>query len=418
MRSDSDLPLEPRQTALTRSRAFVPLASRSMIDVAAARAETPGAAFVTHLNNAGASLPPQPVLDTVIDYLREEARYGGYEVAEAYADELSSVYDTLAALVGSERSEIALTDSATRAWGSVFSAMAFRRGDRILTTTSEYASNVIAFLQAARRSGVSVEFVPNRPTGEIDPQTLEAMIDKRVRLIAINHMPTNSGLVNPANDVGRVARAHDVPYLLDACQSVGQMPVDVGEIGCDLLSATSRKFLRGPRGAGFLYVRRKMLDHLEPAVLDLHGSRWEAPDRFVMRPDARRFELWERSPALVLGMGRAAAYAMQVGVHEIWERVTALGALLRAALTEVPGVTVRDIGSVQGAIVTFTVDGRQAKEVKAALHNQSINVSVVTRNSARFDMEERHLPDLIRASVHYFNTEGEIERLVNAVSDL
>lgn len=355
------------------------------------------------------------MLDTVTDYLREESRYGGYEVAEAHVERLSSVYDTLAALVGADRSEIALTDSATRAWDSVFSAMTFRDGDRILTTSSEYASNVIAFLQAARRSGASVEFVPNRPTGEIDPDALESMIDERVCLIAINHVPTNSGLVNPAADVGRVANAHRVPYLLDACQSVGQMPVDVESIGCDLLSATSRKFLRGPRGAGFLCVRAAMLEQLEPSVLDLYGARWEALDRYVMRPDARRFELWERSPALMLGMGEAAAYAMQVGVDEIWERITWLGAMLRAALTGVRGVTVRDIGLVQGAIVTFTVNGRDANVVKAALRDQAINVSVVTPSSARFDMEERQLPDLVRASVHYFNTEQEVERLVEAV---
>jgi selenocysteine lyase/cysteine desulfurase len=389
-----------------------------MIDVAAARADTPGVAFVTHFNNAGASLPPRQVPDTIAAYLREESRYGGYEVAEAHADDLSSVYDTLATLVGADRSEIAITDSATRAWDSVFSAMTFREGDRILTTSSEYASNVIAFLQAARRSGLSVEFVPNRPTGEIDPDYLDTMIDERVRLIAINHVPTNSGLVNPAADVGRVAKAHGVPYLLDACQSVGQMPVDVEEIGCDLLSATSRKFLRGPRGIGFLYVRRSMLAHFEPAALDLHGARWEALDRYVVRPDARRFELWERSPALVLGMGRAAAYAMQVGLGGIWDRVSSLGAALRAALSGVPGVTVRDTGSVRGAIVTFTVNRHDASGIKAALHDQAINVSVVTPDSARFDMEERRLPDLVRASVHYYNTEQEIERLVASVAEL
>jgi cysteine desulfurase/selenocysteine lyase len=389
-----------------------------MIDVAAARADTPGAAFVTHFNNAGASLPPRPVLDAVTDYLREESRYGGYEVAEARTEDLSSVYDTVAALVGADRSEIALTDSATRAWDSVFSAMTFHGGDRILTTASEYASNVIAFLQVAQRTGASVEIVPSRPTGEINTDALDTMIDGQVRLIAINHVPTNSGLVNPAADVGRVAKAHGIPYLLDACQSVGQMPIDVEQIGCDLLSATSRKFLRGPRGIGFLYVRGSMLDHLEPTVLDLRGARWEALDRFVMRPDARRFELWERSPALALGMGRAAAYAMQVGLDEIWERISVLGATLRAALNGVRGVTVRDIGSVQGAIVTFTMDGCEASDVKAALRNRAINVSVVTPGSARFDMEERQLPDLVRASVHYFNTEREIERLVEAVRAL
>ena len=389
-----------------------------MIDVAAVRSETPGAESVVHFNNAGASLMPRPVVETITSYLEEEARFGGYETAEAHAGELSAVYDTLAELVRADPGEIALMDSATRAWDAAFTAMRFAQGDRILTTTSEYASNVIAFLRVVERTGAVVEVVPDRPTGEIDVEALENMLDDRVRLIAINHVPTNSGLVNPAADVGRVARAHGVPYLLDACQSVGQMPVDVDGIGCDILSATSRKFLRGPRGAGFLYVRRSVLERLEPVTLDLHGARWVASDRYETVPDARRFELWERSPALVLGMGRAAAYAMDVGLDDVWERVSRLARLLRASLSSIPGVTVHDIGSVRGAIVTFTVDGHGADAVKAALRGRSINVSIVTPGAARFDMEARDLPDLVRASVHYFNTEDEIARLVDVVAGL
>lgn len=389
-----------------------------MIDIPTVRADTPGTACVAHFNNAGASLVPRPVLGTITDYLDEESRLGGYETADSHAADLEAVYDTVGRLIGADNSQIAFADSATRAWDLAFTSMRFAEGDRILTTTSEYASNVIAFLQVAERTGVSVEVVPNRVTGEIDADALDAMIDDRVRLIAINHVPTNSGLVNPAADVGRVATAHGIPYLLDACQSVGQMPIDVEEIGCDMLSATSRKFLRGPRGVGFLYVSRDVFDRLEPVVLDLHGARWEAPDRYEMRSDARRFELWERSPALVLGMGRAAAYALDIGLEAIWERNLDLGAALRKQLSGVSGVTVRDIGSVQGAIVTFTVDDHEASKVEAALNAARINVSVTTPYSARFDAEARDLPNLVRASVHYFNTEDEIGRLVATVAAL
>ena len=272
--------------------------------------------------------------------------------------------------------------------------------------------------QAAERTGAIIDVVPDRPTGEIDVDALAAMIDERVRLIAINHVPTNSGLVNPAAEVGAVANAHGIPYLLDACQSVGQMPVNVDEIGCDMLSATSRKFLRGPRGVGFLYVRDAMLDRLVPQTLDLSGARWDAANHYTMRSDARRFELWERSPALVLGRGAAATYGGSIGLDAIWERVADLAASLRAELSAIPGVTVRDIGAVQGAIVTFTVDGHEAAAVKHALRDRSINVSIVTPLSARFDMEARRLPNLVRASVHYFSTDDEIARLTGAVRRL
>lgn len=389
-----------------------------MIDIDAIRADTPGTDSVAHFNNAGASLMPTPVLETVTSYLAEESRIGGYEAAEVHAEGLEVVYDTLASLIGAESSEIAIVDSATRAWDAAFASLRFDRGDRILTTTSEYASNVIAFLQVVERAGAVVEVVPDRPTGEIDVDALDAMIDDRVRLIAINHVPTNSGLVNPAAEVGRIANTHGIPYLLDVCQSVGQMPVDVVEIGCDVLSATSRKFLRGPRGVGFLYVRSSMLERLVPSVLDLHGARWETADSFVMRPDARRFELWERSPALVLGMGAAASYAASIGLDAIWDRDATLAGHVRDALAALPGVTVHDIGAVQGAIVTFSVDDVEAAAVKAQLHRRAINVSVVTPFSARFDMERRGLPELVRASVHYFNTEDEIDRLAKAVARL
>lgn len=389
-----------------------------MIDVAAARADTPGTQRVVHFNNAGASLMPRPVLETVVNYWEQESLAGGYETAEARAAELESVPATIATLLNARSDEIALFESATRAWDMIFYGLPFAAGDRILTTTSEYSSNYIAFLQIAARTGAIVEVVPDRPSGEIDVAALERMLDGRVRVIAINHMPTNGGLVNPAAAVGGVAREHGIFYLLDACQTVGQMPVDVAAIGCDALTSTSRKFLRGPRGAGFAFVRADVLEDIEPPFLDNLAAAWVEKDRFEIRPDARRFEAWESNPALRLGLGRAAQYALDVGIEAIWDRDQMLADGLRRSLAELPGVTVRDIGSEQGAIVTFTVADREPDAVKAHLRDRGINVSVATPFSARLDMEARGLEGLVRASVHYFNTEEEIEMLVDTVASL
>ena len=389
-----------------------------MIDVAAARADTPGTQRVVHFNNAGASLMPRPVLETVVNYWEQESLAGGYETAEARAAELESVPATIATLLNARSDEIALFESATRAWDMIFYGLPFAAGDRILTTTSEYSSNYIAFLQIAARTDAIVEVVPDRPSGEIDVAALERMLDGRVRVIAINHMPTNGGLVNPAAAVGDVAREHGIFYLLDACQTVGQMPVDVAAIGCDALTSTSRKFLRGPRGAGFAFVRADVLEDIEPPFLDNLAAAWVEKDRFEIRPDARRFEAWESNPALRLGLGRAAQYALDVGIEAIWDRDQMLADGLRRSLAELPGVTVRDIGSEQGAIVTFTVADREPDAVKAHLRDRGINVSVATPFSARLDMEARGLEGLVRASVHYFNTEEEIEMLVDTVASL
>ena len=298
-----------------------------------------------------------------------------------------------------------------------FYSIPFQEGDRILTTTTEYGANFIAYLQVAGRTGARIEVVPDTATGEIDVDALEEMIDDRVRLISMNHMPTNNGLVNPAAAVGRIARDAGVPFLLDACQTVGQMPLDVDEIGCDMLSATSRKFLRGPRGVGFLYVRDRFIESLEPAMLDLHGARWVAADRYEMRRDAKRFETWESSPALRLGLGAACDYALEVGLDAIWNRVAALAGGLRADLIRLPGVTVHDKGIVKGGIVTFSVAGVPAGAVKDELARNRINVSTTSVYSARIDMEERGLDETIRASVHYFNTEAELEELMAVVAE-
>jgi selenocysteine lyase/cysteine desulfurase len=287
-----------------------------------------------------------------------------------------------------------------------------------LTARAEYASNYIAFLQVARRTGARVEVVPSDAQGQISVPGLEAMLDERVKLIAITHVPTNGGLVNPAAEVGRVARAAGVLYLLDACQSVGQMPVDVGAIGCDLLSGTGRKFLRGPRGTGFLYARRAVLPRLEPPFLDLHAATWVAADRFEIRPDARRFENWESNVAGGIGLGAAVDYALGIGLDRIGRRARLLADRLRGGLLRIPGVEVRDLGAERCAIVTFTVAGWPAAAVKAALATRGINVTASGRDSTRLDMEARGLAEVVRASPHYYNTEEEVDRLGSAVADI
>ena len=386
-----------------------------MIDVDKLRADTPGTENVIHLNNAGASLMPRPVIDAVHRYLDHEIAYGGYETARAFGNELDGVYDSLAGLINADSSEIAISDSATRAWDMAFYSMPFSEGDRILTTTTEYVSNWAAYLQLRDSKGILVEVIPNSPTGEIDLGALESMIDGRVKLITLNHVPTNGGVVNPAAGVGRVAREHGIPYLLDACQSIGQLPIDVGEIGCDMLSATSRKYLRGPRGEAFLYVRSDFLNRLEPVFVETHTAPVVLPDRYQLRNDARRFETWEKNFANVLGLGTAAEYAMEVRIDAMWERIQALGATARHMLEDVDGVTVRDVGTLKCGIVTFEVEDRQVIEVRDLLAERSINVSVSTPFSAPVDMHERGIEGLVRASFHAFNTEEEIEELVEAV---
>ena len=388
------------------------------IDLDRVRADTPGCSNVLHFNNAGAALPPQPVLDAQVKHLEREAMIGGYEAAAEAEPKLQRTYDAIAEMLGCNADEVAIVENATRAWDMAFYAMPFEPGDRILTSQAAYASNHIACLQVAQRTGAEVEVVPSTKHGEIDVDALRDRMGSDVALIALTHVPTNGGLVNPAAEVGKVAQDAGVPFLLDACQSAGQMPLSVDEIGCTMLSATGRKYLRGPRGTGFLYVQSDWIERLEPPLLDLHAATWTAPNTYEIQPDARRFETWEGHVAGKVGLGVAVDYAENLGLDAIFERIQHVASTLREALRMVFGVTVHDMGHTRSGITTFSAEQMEASKIQAALRERDVNVSVSTPNSTRLDAEARDLPDLVRASVHYYNTEDEIDRFVSALRDV
>jgi cysteine desulfurase / selenocysteine lyase len=385
-------------------------------DIDLARSETPGCNNVVHFNNAGSSLPAKTVLEAVVGHLRREAEIGGYEAAEEAEPLTEATYDSVAYMLGCQREEIALVENATRAWDMAFYSFKFSPGERILTGQSEYASNVIAFLQAAKNSGVSIDIVPDDEFGQISLDALRGMIDERVKLIALTHVPTNGGLVNPAAAVGKIAREAGIPYLLDACQSVGQMPINVDVLGCDMLSATGRKFLRAPRGTGFLYVRKPWIEKLEPPFLDLHAATWSDANAYAVRKDARRFENWESYVAGRIGLGAAVDNALFWGLEAIETRVSRLADGLRQRLADNPKISIKDKGAKRCGIVTFTKSDETPLTLMRRLRAAGINVSVSGVQYTRFDMETRGLDAVVRASVHYYNTEDEIERFCIAVA--
>ncbi|PPQ15975.1 aminotransferase [Bradyrhizobium sp. AC87j1] len=389
-----------------------------MIDLDQIRSETPATSRLAYLHNAGAALMPAPVVAAMKQHIDLESEIGGYAAADREADRLEAVYGAAARLLNAAPDEIALVENATVAWQMAFYALPFRKGDRILTAEAEYAANYVAFLQVAKRTGATIDVVPSDASGELDVEALDRMIDERVKLIAITWVPTNGGLVNPAAAIGKIARAHNIPYLLDACQAVGQMAVDVEAIGCDMLSATGRKFLRGPRGTGFLYVRRAMLQRLEPPMIDHFAAPWVSRDTYELRDDARRFETWENNYAARLGLGAAVDYALQIGIGPIEQRCRLLAGRLRSGLAGVRAVTIRDLGRTPGAIVSFTVEGHDAEDIVRSAAEAGITIGASDPASTRIDAEMRSLPNVVRASPHYYNIEAEVDRLIEHIAGL
>ena len=388
------------------------------MDIDALRAETPGCAHRTHLNNAGAALLAQPTLDAMSRHLRLESEIGGYEAAAAAWDAVEATYDSIAELVGGRSDEIALFDNATHAWNAAFYSIRFGPGDRILTGRAEYGSNVLAYFQIAQRTGAEVVVVPNDEHGQLDTAALADVVDERTKLIGVSHVPTSGGLVNPAAEIGRIARKAGVLFLLDATQSVGQFPVDVQAIGCDLLTGTGRKFLRGPRGTGFLWVRSSALDRLDPYVAEIRSATWDGDRGFTWADGAQRFETWENSYLNILGLGAAVRQALDLGVDAIGDRGIAMGARLRRQLDELPGVSTHDLGAVRCAIVTARVEGLSSADVVTALLQAGVNVSLTVPEDTQFDTEDRGVHPLVRLSPHYYNTEDELDRTVELITGL
>lgn len=394
--------------------------TESLLDLAALRRDTPGTENRIHFNNAGCGLMPRPVLDAVRTHLALEAEIGGYEASALRAGAVRGFYDEMARLLNCRPENVAFASSATHAYATALSAIEFEPGDVVLTTRNDFISNQIAFLSLRKRFGIEVVHAPDSPEGGVDVEALASLARRhRPRLVAVTHVPTNSGLVQPVEAVGQVCRELDLTYLVDACQSVGELVVDVDAIGCDYLTGTCRKFLRGPRGTGFLYVSDRVLTSpAEPLFIDMYGARWTAPDTYEPAATAARFEDWEFPYASLLGCAEAARYASDVGISTIALRTPALAQSLRDGLADVPGVTVLEQGRRLAGLVTFTIAGWEPQPFKQALDQRAVNSALSFREFAQYDFGDKQVDWCLRLSPHYYNTRTEIARTVAAVSEL
>lgn len=386
-----------------------------MLDINLIRQQCARCNSLIHFNNAGCALSPDIVTETVLAHLRREQELGGYEAAQAAQEQIEAFYPAMAKLLHCKPEEIAFIENATRAWDQALYAIEFRPGDQILTCRSEYASNYLGLLHLARQKQLEVVVVENGSDGLVDLDQLEQAITSSTRLIALTHIASQRGDIQPAQEIGDIAHQHGLLYLLDACQSAGQVDLDVGAIGCDFLCGTGRKYLRGPRGTGFLFVNSNRLAELNPIFVDLHAATWHDRDSFQWRDDARRFENWERFVAGMIGLGMAVNYATAIGLPAIQARVQDLANSLAGALASLPGITVHERSAQRSGIVTCSKDGESAIDLQQRLQARGINTSVSRQANARLDLEPEGVDAVLRASVHYYNSELEIERFVDAI---
>ncbi|WP_334161250.1 aminotransferase class V-fold PLP-dependent enzyme [Achromobacter insolitus] len=387
--------------------------------IEALRAQTPGTQTTVHFNHAGASLPSAATLQAIQAHLQREATQGPMEAGVASRELTEKARALAARLLNADPAEVALTGGNSPGWGAAFAALEpWLPGDRILVGRHEWGGNLAVMRLKAQRAGATLETIPSDDSGCVDAQALEAMLDERVRLIALTWLPANGGLINPAAAVGSVARRHGIPYFVDAAQAVGQLPVDVAQIGCDVLSGAGRKALRGPRGTGLLYVRRGFLDRLTPAFVDTHSAPLGADGEPVLRPDAARLESAEASLALRCGLANALQEALDIGLPAIRARIDATAESLRAELAAIPGITVLDQGRERSGLVSFNVAGQDAVSVQRAMAAQGITIGSNGVPYTPLDMQARGLTQIARASVSYLTNDAEIDRLLHGLRAL
>lgn len=384
------------------------------------RTQTPHINGGIHLNNAGASLMPISVIQAIKDHIDLESQMGGYEAANFQKEKNESFYQKLAQLIHTSPDHIAWTTNATDAFNKALSSIPFIKGDTILTTNEDYASNFIAFFQLRKQYNLKIIRLPNLEEGGIDLEQVEPLIKTHhPKLVAITHIPTSSGLIQDVEAIGAICEKYDCWYMVDACQSAGQLPLNVQKMKCDFLSASFRKFMRGPRGGGFLYTSKRVLEEgLEPIFMDLHSAFWDTPDSYKASASAKRFESWERSYALVHGSIAAIDLAAELGPDNIAQRIQYLANLLRKELAEIADVQILDQGQQKGGIVTFHPKGWQAEAFKQQLDLKGVRSSIVWSEYARLDLGKKAVPWASRLSPHYYNTEDEIKEVIEQIKSI
>ncbi|MBS1668523.1 MAG: aminotransferase class V-fold PLP-dependent enzyme [Bacteroidetes bacterium] len=387
------------------------------MDINAIRKDCKGCENKIFLNSAGSSLPPRSVVGKMEAYLQFEEELGGYEAAKLKEADINVFYEETAKLLNCKPGNIAFAYNATDAYARALSAIPLNTGDYLLTTNDDYISNQIAFISLQKRVGIKLLRANNLENGDIDLNHFEELTKQyKPALVSVTHIPTNSGLVQDVEAIGEICKRYDCWYLLDACQSVGQMEVDVKKIGCDFLSATGRKFLRGPRGTGFLYVSDEVLEaKLEPLFIDMRGADWKTADSYQIQRDAKRFEMWEFSYASVIGLAEAIRYANQISIKNIYDYNLPLIKTLRDGLAGIDGVMVLDKGSVKSNIVTFHKNGIELNEMERILKKEKVFYSVTKKEYAIIDFTKKGVDWAIRISPHYFNTLEEIKKTIDII---
>lgn len=382
------------------------------------RQNTPGCLDKIFINSAGSSLMSKEVVQISKDYMDMEADIGGYDVMANHYEDFNLFYLEASKLINANPRNMAFAISATDAYSKVLYSFKWTEKDVILTTKDDYVSNIISFIHINRRFGSQIKFVDCLDSGDLDYEDLARKLEQyKPTIFALTHIPTSAGTIHDAEKAGEICANFDTYYLLDACQSIGQLDVDVRKIKCDFLTVTGRKFLKAPRGTGFLYVANHILDtDMGPLCIDLAGSTWDSETSFKFGSEAKRFEFWEKNYSNFLGLTQAIREINEIGIEKIAAYNKMLSGYFRNELEQVDGLKIYDHGSLKGNIITWKIPGLKQSEISKLFHERRVIFSFSSNTSALYDLNKKGEEWLVRFSPHFFNTTEEADQVGEILS--
>ena len=374
---------------------------------------------VVHFNHSGAGLPSPETVQAVVDHLRLEAERGPMEAGAIASDAIRNSYQVAAQLLGCAPQDVAFGTSHGQLYGNLIASIPLSAGDKIFVSRQEWIGNVLCLQRSANLSGASLSLMASDDTSAVDPIALGESLSSEVRIVALTWIGAGSALINPAAAIGAAIRhaGSSAFFIIDASQAIGQVPINVAEIGCDALIACGRKFLRGPRGTALAYISPRLAAEIVPRSID-NVSSTLSNGNVVVANSAQAFEFGEESVALKLGLGKAIEQALSLGVDRIRLKLHHKAAILRQALAVVPGVQLLDLGNSKGAAVTFAINGVACATAKQRLADQGINIGMNGPGYTPYDLSIRGISELLRASVHLSTTDDDIALIVNATRSI
>lgn len=368
------------------------------------RTQFPLSHDITYLNNGTIGVSPFVVIDAIrteMEDVDRTGRYGGWEAARP----------KLAALVNASEGEIALTHNVTEGICVVAAGLPLKAGDEVILTDQEHAGNAIPWLARARRDNIVIRYFSPAPQAALTLERINALITPRTRVIAVPHITCTTGHVLPGKAISRLGKDKGIWVMLDAAHTPGMMNVDVKDLGCDFFASCGHKWLLGPKGTGFLYVRKEMVEVLEPHwVGGGVDAGWDVrKGTLTLRPDAHRFDFATQSSALYVGLGAAVDFIHHLGQENVSRRGRALAGRLRSRLAELGDrieiLTPSEEGGY-GSVLGFRLKNYPFDKLQQMLAEKH---HIITRAVPENGLNSNRL------STHVYNTPAEVDRVADII---